>query len=645
MAIEPVVSVNIVGQISSLDKALIEIIKSELVHLDYVKNKSNLKNFESLNEKNPYSAIMEKTKKIFNMLNLTPNYNDYSSLQNKTNEEFSSIINEYYTNVENLVKQIESLKVKLRIMNESFQQLKNFQKFGLNTNSLFSASFVESHFGRLPIDSYAKLSCFEEDNFFFILTEQDETYCWGFLISLKSESEKIEKIVQSLFFESQYSSKNLSENFKLSTNEIEQQIIELENKLKLLESNLNDFKIKNSQLLLSIYSKIKTQHDAFFYRKFVLTNKKFFFIKGFVLKKNIETLNSTFEEFDDVMIEIPKESTSEEEIKPVKLKTFSLFKPFELLIKTFGTPNYNSLNPTGFVGFIYCFLFGIMFGDLGQGLFLSLCSFIMWKLKKSDLGLILIRCGLTSAVFGTIYDSVFGFEGLLTNFWKSLNMPPFLPFNLLKGKNAVVILIASLILGMTLIIFSIILNIYISLKNKQFLETIFASNGFAGLTIYGSFTFAAVNLLLFKKNIVSLNFLVFFVVVPIILIFLKEPVLIFIEKNFFKKEVSQKFEPINSTFETFEALMNFITNTLSFLRVGGFAMSHAALMLVVVKFCEKCSNLMFVSPLIAIFGNVFVVALEGLVVSIQVLRLVYYEIFSRFYKSDGIEFQPARVKF
>ena len=49
--------------------------------------------------------------------------------------------------------------------------------------------------------------------------------------------------------------------------------------------------------------------------------------------------------------------------------------------------------------------------------------------------------------------------------------------------------------------------------------------------------------------------------------------------------------------------------------------------------------------LVVIIGNIIVLAMEGLVVGIQVLRLEYYEIFGRFYEGSGREFIPYRKKF
>ena len=87
--------------------------------------------------------------------------------------------------------------------------------------------------------------------------------------------------------------------------------------------------------------------------------------------------------------------------------------------------------------------------------------------------------------------------------------------------------------------------------------------------------------------------------------------------------------------------MSYITNTVSFLRVGGFVLSHAGMMTVVIVLMEMIGSVG--SPIIFVIGNIFVMAMEGLIVGIQVLRLEFYEIFSRFYDGDGKEFSPVVV--
>ena len=82
---------------------------------------------------------------------------------------------------------------------------------------------------------------------------------------------------------------------------------------------------------------------------------------------------------------------------------------------------------------------------------------------------------------------------------------------------------------------------------------------------------------------------------------------------------------------------------MSFLRVGGFVLSHAGMMAVVMALGEMFSGAGNVAVLVV--GNVFVMCLEGLIVGIQVLRLEFYEIFSRFYSGDGKPYEPAAISY
>ena len=95
---------------------------------------------------------------------------------------------------------------------------------------------------------------------------------------------------------------------------------------------------------------------------------------------------------------------------------------------------------------------------------------------------------------------------------------------------------------------------------------------------------------------------------------------------------------VQGFFELFEVLLSYFSNTLSFVRVGAFAVSHAAMMEVVLMLGGIESG----TPnwLVIILGNLFVCGMEGLIVGIQVLRLEYYELFSRFYRGTGREFKP-----
>ena len=98
---------------------------------------------------------------------------------------------------------------------------------------------------------------------------------------------------------------------------------------------------------------------------------------------------------------------------------------------------------------------------------------------------------------------------------------------------------------------------------------------------------------------------------------------------------------IEGVIDLFETCLTYITNTMSFLRIGGFVLSHAGLMLVFSIIAEKFDGAG--SVIVMIFGNIFVTGFEGFIVGIQVLRLEFYELFSRFYKGGGIPFKSVSI--
>ena len=91
-------------------------------------------------------------------------------------------------------------------------------------------------------------------------------------------------------------------------------------------------------------------------------------------------------------------------------------------------------------------------------------------------------------------------------------------------------------------------------------------------------------------------------------------------------------------FELLEYILSYLSNTVSFLRVGAFVLVHAGMMMVVFSLAGESENLFVI-----ILGNILVIALEGLLTGIQALRLEYYEMFSRFYEGGGKAFAPATL--
>ena len=126
-----------------------------------------------------------------------------------------------------------------------------------------------------------------------------------------------------------------------------------------------------------------------------------------------------------------------------------------MYVKMYGLPKYGEFDPTIFVAITYSLLFGAMFGDLGQGLCIFAIGLIVYLIKKIPLAAILSAAGFTSAIFGLLYGSVFGFEGVIPQIWvnprtSKMNLPIVGSFN--------TVFVAAILFGVFLILITMIIN-------------------------------------------------------------------------------------------------------------------------------------------------------------------------------------------
>ena len=205
------------------------------------------------------------------------------------------------------------------------------------------------------------------------------------------------------------------------------------------------------------------------------------------------------------------------------------------------------------------------------------------------------------------------------------------------------VFIVAIGIGCAVILFSMVLNIINRVKSNEYGEALFDTNGVAGIVFYAS-AVSVVLLFLTKQIVLAFGILIIMFVIPLLLIFFKEPLTHLIEKKakIFPDEKGMFF--VQGFFELFEVLLSYFSNTLSFVRVGAFAISHAAMMEVVLLLSGATGDSSSINWIGIILGNIFVCTMEGLIVGIQVLRLEYYELFSRFYKGLGRAFMPYNKK-
>ena len=190
---------------------------------------------------------------------------------------------------------------------------------------------------------------------------------------------------------------------------------------------------------------------------------------------------------------------------------------------------------------------------------------------------------------------------------------------------------------MGLVVCAIFLNIVGCIKRRHFGEALLSQNGLAGLAIY----VAGANLASGFMNgpaPIDTTMCVIIIAVCAVILIIKEPFIEWIDHGHFHKPESMMDFILQNVFEFVEYVLSYLSNTVSFLRVGAFVLVHAGMMMVVFSLAGENENLFVI-----ILGNILVIALEGLLTGIQALRLEYYEMFSRFYIGDGRKFNPVRA--
>ena len=519
--------------------------------------------------------------------------------------------------------------------------IRPFKDLNFDVSSILKFKYIHYRFGRIEKQYLQKFEKYIYDNLdtLFIKCGEDDLYVYGVYFVPEHQAHKVHAVYSSMHFERIFIPDEYQGTASEAFAKLDARHREIHNALDANKEASRKFLVDNSIRIVSAKAALDACSSSFDIRRLAACtpgdNNTFYILCGWMTEKDALAFQKDIQNDEKIFCLMEDQKAPANKKPPTKLKNPKLFKPFEMYIKMYGLPAYNEIDPTWFVAITYSFIFGAMFGDVGQGLVLFLGGLILYRTKHMDLAGIISCAGVFSVFFGFMYGSFFGFEDILKAIWlkpmsKMMDVP-------LVGKlNAVFVIAIGF--GMFIILICMIFNIINSVRRKDAEKTWFDSNAVAGLVFYGSIVLT-VGLFISGKKLPAAAVLVIMFGVPLILMFLKEPLTNLVEKKseIFPEQKGMFF--VQSFFELFEVLLSYLSNTLSFLRIGAFAVSHAAMMEVVLMLAGATNG---GSPnwVVVVLGNIFVCAMEGLIVGIQVLRLEYYEIFSRFYSGNGREFQP-----
>lgn len=639
MAIAKMKLINITGDNEHLDDVLLRFVELDNFHPEPAsKFVDSVHGLTTLNDENPIVDVLNHFNEVVLEMEVElPDVVRHDKNYNLT--RIQKYVDNVYKHYQEAAVVKQDLEQVIQENKDALRQVKNIEAIDLNLDDLFECKYIKIRFGRLPLDSVEKLQYYRNRPFVFKSFSIDDTYSWCAYFTTSKYEGDVDNIFSSLYFE-----RIRIPEFVHGTPDSAREMLqeEIDNDYKQLahvDKVIDQIKQECAANFAAIRSELEFINCTFEARKYVVGLGERFSITGFASEDDVPKLKETFSDLKEVEIEVRPAHSDKRLSPPTKLKNGWFARPFSMFVEMYGTPEYEGIDPTPIVAFTYTLLFGIMFGDLGQGLVLILVGYLAYKWKHMQLGEIGMRIGIASMIFGTIFGSVFGNEELLNPVYETLFHMTGKPIDVMTSEFIPVLLIMAVGMGAILIIMSMLINLYMQLKNKNFGELYFSQNGIAGLVFYIALVGGGACQLLTGIAIISNPiFAIVFLILPLALIFMKEPLERKMEHKAMYPEGFGAF-CIESFFELFEICLSYITNTISYLRVGGFVLSHAGMMMAVMLIMDMAGG---GGIIVAILGNIFVMCLEGMIVGIQVLRLEFYEMFSRYFTGNGITFKTLK---
>lgn len=468
------------------------------------------------------------------------------------------------------------------------------------------------------------------------LTKDADFVCLAMASKHRNEIERILRIHHSDIFEIP---QDLPHDTSEALKEVNDRIKENNHTEKSVLDELNKLGKENSSNLASWHEITENILGLLKAKRKILESGRLATVKGFVPKKRFRALTQKIHEIIGEKVLVIENESTEVEDPPTKISHNRFISPFEELTKLYGLPHYDEVDPTFLMALTFPLIFSLMFGDVGHGLILLVGGLTFGKLIKKNKAIknvcwILAACGVGAIAAGILYGEFFGMQ-LFAPLW-------FSPFN-----NVFMFLIFSLFVGIIQIMSGLVLEMINFFFKRNFADVVLTA--VPKMAFYAGAVYLVV--------VYQLNFAAWFsgpillVIAPFVFLVFAKPTFSALQRFSWSSVETQNEQ--NSLgqrlFESGDLITRLLSNTISYTRILALLMAHWALILAtytVAGLIGTASLLgLILSGIIVVGGNLFVIALEGLIVFIHTLRLHFYEWFSKFYQGNGTEFKAFKQNF
>lgn len=506
---------------------------------------------------------------------------------------------------------------------------------GRTPSDLVSTRSMKVFFGKMSNENFKRLDeTIEESPMYVLPLKTTGPDTWVLVFSAAEFAEEAKKILETAYFKT-YSLEEMAKKLE-GENPLERINRQIENRRRAIDGlakAAKDYIREHRAELETLYSRVYTMQRVYELCKGHGELSGMYVISGWIPEDMLESVKKTLEKdapHSTILVEEPSELPYSSVKVPTFLRNLKFVRPFQDIVALYSLPSYGEIDPSFIVALSFCLFFGFMFGDVGHGALLFLAAIWLQKkrIMRRSLATVLKFASTCSMIFGFLYGSVFGVEGVLPALWLS------------PMKDMGKILGIAVGIGIGFISLGLILNMVMQYRHKNFGRLLFDGQGLAGLVFYWSAAGLIFAILMGYRLPFPMWLAWTFLGALLVIIILRD-----VLARVVLRQKTEGESAILYGFEVFHNLLSFLSNTASFVRLAAFALNHIGLSLAVMMLADMVRVLpggILWKIVTLILGNATIVALEGLIVFIQTLRLEYYEFFSKFYRGGGRAFRPVR---
>ncbi|MEG2118724.1 MAG: V-type ATPase 116kDa subunit family protein, partial [Pseudoflavonifractor sp.] len=529
LSVIPMKLLTIAGPLTQFDAVVRSCVINQAFHpenaLQFMRGAHGLRPFDL---SNPYTALLRRAEQVADEIGIPLEYSTFA--EDCGDPETLSA---YFSALESRVKELDQRHAALLQAASDdraiVSQLENLEGVTSNLEELWNLDYARFRYGYLPRDTYDSFrqSIENEDSVLFFPTNLGPKLVYGVYFTTKYSHHKMDAFFNSLHFVRIHVDAHASGSAQEAMAALNAHALQSEADAKRALADLTALKSAEHDKLMAYYSYLRYRNDAHDLRRFAAWSHNTFYLMGWVPEPDVPALQAKFGQFQKLSCVVDNASDMPDVTPPTKLKGSFLGRAFAPFMEMYGLPAYNELDPSLFMAITYCLFFGIMFGDIGQGLCLALAGFLLAKWKHMWLGNIITCCGLTGAVFGCIYGSLFGIEILPEHTFKILGEHMAIP----GVSNVLLLLILSIALGVLMLAFVMVLNIINGVRQKNYEKILFGPNGLAGMVFYIGLITAAVVTLALGVNLFTAAYVIPVLLLPLVLMLFKEPLSLLLSGN------------------------------------------------------------------------------------------------------------------